>query len=170
MSAPPKQSMTCLGNKVNIEAVDDLCLYWIIGRGQAAYCNILLTSDKSSPNFIIQASFKTAIIWYQSLVKWGNPLCTYTSYAIEKKSIMKNNYISIQSNRPSQFQIKARLSGAKPLFEPIKPYMKFYVKFRGLHWRKCTWKCCLQIFFLSPNAFMSWHIKSLATPLFVQHH
>ena len=47
-----------------------------------------------------------------------------------------------------------RLFRAKPLSEPMQTYyqsdlkkfslMKFYLKFKSFHSRKCIWKCCLQ--------------------------
>ena len=56
---------------------------------------------------------------------------------------------------PSLVQIMAcRLFGDNPLSEPIMVYcqlkpkehisMKFYLKFKGFHSRKCIWRCCLQ--------------------------
>ena len=56
-----------------------------------------------------------------------------------------------------------RLFGAKPLSEPMLPYyqldpkehisVKFHLKFKSFHSRKCTWQCCL------PN---SGHLVSLS--------
>ena len=60
----------------------------------------------------------------------------------------------LQYNIPALVQIMACcLSGTKPLSEPMSPYcqldpkehisVKYYLKFKFFHSKKCTWKCLL---------------------------
>ena len=69
-------------------------------------------------------------------------------------SLRPSDTYTSQYDKPSLVQIMAcRLFGAKPLSEPMLPYcqlnpkehisVKFYLKFKSFHLRKCTWKCRL---------------------------